>query len=140
MSAHDTGEMNTLQWKNTNNIQHKRCKNWSSRSNEIAPGRTSRRLAPRHHPSPQNGTKYIDPRSNSNRNTESLQSPITPELDEIQILVAAATETLNLCNVESITAFSFPFSRRLRLSGSYKNEIGGKNAAMTRMSPSHHPS
>ena len=28
----DTGEMHKIQWNNTNKIQHKRCKNWSSRS------------------------------------------------------------------------------------------------------------
>ena len=25
----DTGEMHKIQWKNTNKIQHKRCKNWT---------------------------------------------------------------------------------------------------------------
>ena len=45
----DTGEMHKIQWKNTNKIQHKRCKNWTK-------------------------CKYIDPRSSRyacNRNTES---------------------------------------------------------------------
>ena len=45
----DTGEMHKIQWKNTNKIQHKRCKNWTK-------------------------YKYIDPHSNRyacNRSTES---------------------------------------------------------------------